>query len=182
MAEKNPWTVVDQKLKYSNPWIDVVHHDVLIPGGNSGIYGMVHFKNIAIGIVAIDEEKNIYLVGQYRFPLKAYSWEIPEGGCLLGQEEPIDAAKRELEEEVGILAERWTQISMIHTSNSVCDEVGYIFLAEGLKQTTAKPEATELLTTKKLPLHSAVEMVMNSEITDAISIAGILQVARLQGI
>jgi len=156
----------------------VEHRDVVTPAGSPGIYGVVHFKNKAIGIVPVDDEGFVYLVGQYRYPLDAYSWEIPEGGGPIG-EDPLAAARRELKEETGLTAERWQQIGRVHTSNSVTDEEGLIFLAQGLTVGEAQPEETEELTLKRIPLAEAVDMVMRSEITDSIAVCGILMAARL---
>ncbi|UBM59684.1 NUDIX hydrolase [Marinilongibacter aquaticus] len=180
IAEKNPWTVKSEEVVYANNWIEVVHKEVLNPNGNPGIYGQVNFKNLAIGIIPIDDEGYTWLVGQYRFPIEEYSWEIPEGGCPEG-ESPEDTAKRELKEETGLRAEKLELLSKIHTSNSVCREVGYVYLAEGLSQELAEPEDTEQLTVKKVHLKEALEMVLNNEITDSLSVAGILKVARLKG-
>ncbi|CAN1555023.1 MutT NTP pyrophosphohydrolases including oxidative damage repair enzymes [Spirosomataceae bacterium] len=180
-THKNTWKKLSTTITYSNPWIEVQHHEVLNPSGGEGIYGQVNFKNIAVGVVPVDAEGNTYLVGQFRFPLEEYSWEIPEGGCPIG-EDVLAAAKRELLEETGLLAQNWTVISRIHTSNSVCNEVGFIFLAENLTQGEAEPEETEDLKIKKITLKAAVELVMNNQITDSISIAGLLKVARLKGV
>ncbi len=179
--EKNNWKKIKSKIAYENPWIEVQHHNVINPAGGEGIYGQVNFKNIAIGIVPIDENNNTWLVGQYRFPLEEYSWEIPEGGCPFS-EEPLVAGKRELLEETGILAEKWTMISKIHTSNSVCNEVGFIFMAENLRYSEASPEETEDLQIKKVTLKEALHMVMENKITDSISIAGILKAAIIKQI
>ncbi len=180
-THKNTWKKLSTTITYSNPWIEVQHHQVLNPSGGEGIYGQVNFKNIAVGVVPVDVDGNTYLVGQFRFPLEEYSWEIPEGGCPIG-EDVLEAAKRELLEETGLMAQNWTIISRIHTSNSVCNEVGFIFLAENLTQGDAEPEETEDLKIKKLTLKAAVELVMNNQITDSISIAGLLKVARLKGV
>jgi 8-oxo-dGTP pyrophosphatase MutT (NUDIX family) len=180
-THKNTWKKLSTTITYSNPWIEVQHHQVLNPSGGEGIYGQVNFKNIAVGVVPVDVDGNTYLVGQFRFPLEEYSWEIPEGGCPIG-EDVLEAAKRELLEETGLMAQNWTMISRIHTSNSVCNEVGFIFLAENLTQGDAEPEETEDLKIKKLTLKAAVELVMNNQITDSISIAGLLKVARLKGV
>jgi ADP-ribose pyrophosphatase len=176
--EKNPWTVLETEIPYENNWIKVVHQKVLNPSGGEGIYGTVHFKNIAIGIIPIDSEGNTWLVGQYRFPLNEYSWEIPEGGCPEG-EDILDCAKRELKEETGLIANKWTMISKLHTSNSVCNEVGYLFLAEELTQSEAEPEDTEQLVIKKMPFKDALQMVLDNKITDSLSVAGILKVTHL---
>jgi 8-oxo-dGTP pyrophosphatase MutT (NUDIX family) len=172
MNTVNPWTITDTQMVYTNNWIEVIHHNVINGSGNKGIYGKVHFKNIAIGIIPIDNENNTWLVGQYRFPLNTYSWEIPEGGCPLNQQ-PIEAAKRELLEETGLVAQEWTEILQMHLSNSVSDELAIVFIAKNLIQHQPQPEDTEQLTLKKLPLNSAFKMVETGEITDAVSIAAL---------
>ena len=177
----NPWQTLDSKVTYENNWIEVRHENIINPSGGIGIYGLVHYKNKAIGVIPIDAEDNIYLVGQYRYPLKEYSWEIPEGGGPLN-EDPLDAAKRELLEETGLIAQKWTKISRVHLSNSVNDEEGFLYIAENLIQSEQQPEETEELHVLKIKLSEAVELVMSSEITDSLSMIGILQVARLKGI
>lgn len=170
----NPWTILSKVEKYDNPWIKITEYDVLNPSGNKGIYGTIHFKNHAIGVVPLDEEMNTYLVGQYRFPLNQYSWEIPEGGCPLN-EEKLEAAQRELLEETGLKAEHWQRILDVHLSNSVSDEAGTIYVATGLSQHEAVPEETEQLIIKKLPFDEAFAMVRQGEITDSLSVSAILQ-------
>lgn len=179
--EKNPWKILDSEVKYENNWIQVVHQNVINPSGGKGVYGTVNFKNIAVGVVPIDKDGNTWLVGQYRFPLNEYSWEIPEGGCPDG-EEVMETAKRELKEETGLIAQNWSLISKLHTSNSVCNEVAYIFLAEEITQSESQPEDTEQLQVKKVPLKEALELVLADKITDSMSVAGILKVARLKGL
>jgi 8-oxo-dGTP pyrophosphatase MutT (NUDIX family) len=178
---KNPWQTVTSKIVYENPWIKVREDKVINPSGGDGIYGVVSFKNIAIGIVPVDQEGYTYLVGQYRYPLNEYSWEIPEGGGPIGID-ILDSAKRELKEETGFTAKKWTNISRIHTSNSVTSEVGFIFLAEELTAGESELEATEDILVKKIKLKEAVDMVMNNQITDSLSIAGILKAARMMKI
>lgn len=151
------------------------------PSGKDGIYGKVIFKNKALAIVPIDENLNTWLVGQYRYTLDEYSWEIPMGGGLL-EHDVLDSAKRELKEETGLSAKKWTKIMRIHTSNSVTDEEGFIFLAEELSQGETEFEETEQLHIVKLPLKEAIQKVMDGEITDCISIAGLLKVARILNI
>jgi len=175
---QNPWKTLSKKTAYENNWIEVVHKDMLNPNGNPAVYGQVNFKNIAIGVIPIDEEGFTYLVGQYRVPLDEYSWEIPEGGCPIG-EEWLEAAKRELKEETGLVAKEYKMLCKIHTSNSVCREVGYVYLAEGITQSEAQPEDTEDLKIKRIHISEALEMVMNNEITDSLSVAGILKLARI---
>ncbi|MCU0354073.1 MAG: NUDIX hydrolase [Cytophagales bacterium] len=179
--QHNPWQTLSTEHKYDNPWIRVQENQVLNPGGGKGIYGVVHFKNKATGVVPVDEEGYTWLVGQYRYPLNEYSWEIPEGGAPLGTD-PLAAAKRELKEETGLEADQWTLISRIHTSNSVCDEEGFVFLAQGLRHGESQPEETEALAVRRLPLREAVDMVMRNQITDGISIAGLLKAAILLGV
>ena len=179
---KNPWKTLSGELKYDNRWISVTEYQVLNPSGGKGIYGQVHFKNTAIGILALDHEMNTWLVGQYRYTLNAWSWEIPEGGGPEG-EPPLQAAKRELQEETGLTANRWTEILKFHTSNSVTDEVGFAYLAEDLKEGEALPEETEAdMKVWKLPLAEALKMIDRGEITDSISVMALLKVARLKGL
>lgn len=172
---ENPWKIEDSREVYENRWIKVTEYDVINPSGGKGIYGKVHFKNRALGIVAMDEAFNIYLVGQYRFVLDQYSWEIPEGGGPL-DEDPLEGAKRELEEETGIVASHWEKLMDFHLSNSVSDEFGHIFLATGLREGQSSPEETEDITVKKLHIDDAYRMVLNGEITDSMSVAAIFRV------
>ncbi len=177
---KNPWQTIETKKIYDNPWIKVTESDVINPKGGKGIYGVVSFKNKAIGIVPVDEEGYTYLVGQYRYTLNEYTWEIPEGGGPM-LEDPLAAARRELKEETGFEASEWKMIGRIHTSNSVTDEEGFLYLATGLKAGDSAPEETEELAVKKIHLTEVVEMVMQGKITDSLTIAGILKTARILG-
>lgn len=178
LNHENPWKILDQRPVYDNPWIRVTEFQVLNPSGGQGIYGKVHFKNRAIGIIPLDEDFNIYLVGQYRFVLNEYSWEIPEGGGAM-EEEPLVAAKRELLEETGLLAVRWEKLLTLHLSNSVSDEFSVIYLARELEQHKPMPEETEALTIKKIPFTEALAMLESGIITDAISVTAIQQVQLL---
>lgn len=177
---ENPWKTKSIQLVYENPWVRLEHHEVINPAGNDGIYGKVHFKNRAIAIIPMDEEGNTWLIGQYRYTLNEYSWEIPMGGGLI-EFDLLESAKRELKEETGLRAEKWTEIMKIHTSNSVTDEVGYVFLAEKLTPGETEFEETEVLQIKKLPFSEVLEWVMLGKITDSISVAGILKAARILG-
>jgi ADP-ribose pyrophosphatase len=179
--KENPWKILTIEHIYEIPWIRLEHHEVLNPVGNNGIYGKVHFKNRALAIVPIDQDGNTWLVGQYRYTLDEYSWEIPMGGGLV-QHDLLDSAKRELQEETGLTAGKWTEIMKIHTSNSVTDELGVVYLAEDLTAGEPNFDETELLQIKKLPFSEALEMVMTGEITDSISIAAILKTARIVGL
>ncbi|HEY9533674.1 MAG TPA: NUDIX hydrolase [Mucilaginibacter sp.] len=176
--EENPWQIKSEKQVYDNPWISLTEYQVINPSGNPGIYGKVHFKNRAIGIVPLDADLNTYLVGQYRFTLNQYCWEIPEGGGPL-DENPLDAAKRELLEETGLVAANWTEIQTMHLSNSVTDECCIIYTATGLQQHEPEPEDTEQLIIKKVPFDEVYRMVCNGEITDSVTVAAILKVKLL---
>lgn len=174
MEDINPWKTLQSDVKYDNNWIRVTEHQVINPSGGKGIYGEVHFKNLAIGILPLDEDYNTWLVGQYRYPIKAYSWEIPEGGGPF-HEAPLESARRELLEETGMSAQNWKEILRLHLSNSVSDELSIIYVATGLIQGIAMPEETEELVLKKLPFEEAYQMVLNAEITDSITVAAILK-------
>jgi 8-oxo-dGTP pyrophosphatase MutT (NUDIX family) len=160
----------------------VTEYQVINPGGGRGIYGKVHFKNQAIGVIPLDKEMNTWLVGQFRYTLNEWHWEIPEGGGPPGQS-ALEAAARELKEETGLIAHKWTTVMRLHTSNSVTDEEGFIFLAEDLEEGERNLEETEAgLKVWKLPFKDALQMVMDEKITDSLSVMGILKVARLKGI
>lgn len=171
---KNPWVTLSKEVKYENQWIQVEEHQILNPSGNPGIYGKVHFKNIAIGVIPIDEENNTWIVGQYRYPLNEYSWEIIEGGGKIGVD-PLESAKRELLEEAGIIAEEWELLTTLHTSNSVADELGLIYIARKLSFTEAIPEETEQLQLKKIPVSELIQMALDNKITDSLSLIGIFK-------
>ena len=176
--EENPWTITSEKTIYNNPWINVTEYQVINPSGNPGIYGKVHFKNMAIGVLPLDDEMNTYLVGQYRFALNQYSWEMPEGGAPEGTD-PLESAKRELLEETGLKATQWTEIQRMHLSNSVSDELSIIYLARGLARFEAEPEDTEQLIVNKVPFAEVYRMVCDGIITDSITVAAVLKVQLL---
>ena len=170
----NPWQTVSEREAYANPWIRVSHREVINPSGGTGIYGVVQFKNVAIGVVPLDAQGYTWLVGQYRYTLERYTWEIPEGGGPLGTD-TLTSAKRELLEETGITARSWTPLLEMHTSNSVTDEYGVAYVAQDLEMGEAEPEETEQLHVRRLPFAEVVEMVMQGEITDSLSMIAILK-------
>jgi len=174
----NPWKLKSAKMVYDNPWMTVFHDEVTTPGGSSGLYGTVHFKNHAIGIVPVDNHGNTWLIGQYRYALKRWTWEIPEGGCPL-ETDPLDTAKRELKEEAGLTAETWKLISEVDVSNCITDEIGFIYMATGITVGEAEPDESEELELIKLPFSEAIEMVSNGEIRDTISIIGLFAAQKL---
>jgi 8-oxo-dGTP pyrophosphatase MutT (NUDIX family) len=173
---KNPWTIVTQSTVYENDWIRVEHHDVLGPLGGPGVYGTVHFKHQATGVVPIDDHGNVILVGQYRFPLHAYSWEIPEGGGSHSAT-ALETAQRELREECGVVAENWKEILVMDLSNSVSDECCTAFLAWELAEVPPEPDETEKLQVMRVPFWDAVDRAKRGDIRDAISVAALTRVA-----
>ena len=176
---KGDWIIKGSKVTYENPWIKVHHHDVVTPGGSAGIYGEVQLKNIAIGILPIDKEGYTWRVGQFRFPLNTYSWEIPEGGGPHGID-PLKSAKRELLEEVGYTAKNWTPLLEMYLSNSVSNEKAIVFIAEDLTEGKSQPEDTENLTVEKIHFSELYQQVMDGIITDAISVAAVLKLSILR--
>lgn len=172
--EKNPWITKTTETVYESQWIKVSKSDVLNPAGNEAIYSVVHFKNLAIGILPLDEQNNTWLVGQYRYPTNSYSWEICEGGGQLDHD-PLDSAKRELKEETGIIAAEYSELMRMHLSNSATDELAIVYIARNLSFEESEPEESEQLQVKKVPFSEVVDMCMKGEITDAITVAAIFK-------
>lgn len=177
MSGENPWRTLASRVVYENPWIKVREDRVLRPDGEEGIYGVVD-TCAATGVVALTDDDRIYMVGQWRYAFDAYSWEIPEGGAEPG-EAPMDAARRELEEEAGVVAKHWEPLGTpFHLSNSISSEVGYLYLARGLEKTAMKWDPTEQLAVKTVPFDEALHMVDDGTITDAVTIVALLRAAR----
>lgn len=170
------WKRLESRVVYDNPWITVFDERVLNPAGGENQYGRIHFKSQAIGIVPLDDSGMTWLVGQDRYTTGEYTWEIPMGGTEHG-EEPIDTARRELQEETGMIAATLQPLMRLHTSNSITDEVGFVFVATELQQGETAFDDMEDLDVRKLPLVEAIEMAKNGEITDAISVAALLRIA-----
>jgi 8-oxo-dGTP pyrophosphatase MutT (NUDIX family) len=174
---KNPWKTLTSEKVFDSPWISVTKHDVLNPNGNPGMYGVVHFKNMALGVLALDEDRNTWIVGQYRYPIDQYSWEIPEGGGKWDID-PLESAKRELHEETGIQAKKWTKIQEMHLSNSASDEFCILYIAQELSFGKSEPEDDEQLEVRKVHFDELYSMVQRGEITDSLTVAAVLK-ARL---
>jgi 8-oxo-dGTP pyrophosphatase MutT (NUDIX family) len=175
MIQRGPWKTLKEEERYRSPWIAVSQHDVIDPSGRQGIYGVIHFVNLAIGIVPLDEHLNTWIVGQYRYPIEAYSWEIPEGG---GRRDvpALESAKRELREEAGIVAERWREILRMDLSNSASDEEAIIFVAQGLTFHDPEPDHDEELALRKVPFDDLFAMVMRGEVRDSLTVAAVMKV------
>lgn len=176
--EENPWTFKDTRVVYDNPWIHVREDAVIDPSGNDTIYGVVQSKNLAIGILALDEDYNTWLIGQYRYPLGRYSWEIVEGGGKMDVD-PIESGKRELKEEAGIEAEEWIYLMTIHTSNCIADETAHLYVAKGLTIGENNPDDNEKLQVAKVPFTEAYQYVLDGRITDSMSVCTILRAKEL---
>jgi 8-oxo-dGTP pyrophosphatase MutT (NUDIX family) len=177
-----PWTRRTRQVAYANPWITIWHDEVIRPDGEPGIYGVVHFENLAVGVLALDDGGRVLLVGQHRYALDQYSWEIPEGGVPAG-ESPLEGARRELREETGVEAADWTELSRSHLSNSVSDEEAVLFLASGLTHGVPTPDGTEALAVRWVPFDEVLAMTMDGRITDAMTILAVQHaaLARLAG-
>ena len=171
----NPWKTKSSSYIYRNEWFSVREDQVIRPDGESGTYSVVVAERLAIGIVPLWEDGSITLVGQYRYPLDEYSWEIPAGGGQFDVES-VEGAKRELLEETGITAKTWEYLGRLHTSNCFNDEVCHLYLATDLSQGVPDPDPDEILAIKTIPLEEAIKMARDGGITDAISVAGIFQV------
>lgn len=178
MQQRGPWKTLSAEERYSTPWISVSHHEIIDPSGRPGIYGVVHFKNLAVGIIPLDADGNTWIVGQHRYPIDAYSWEIIEGGGARDRP-PLESAQRELREEAGIVAEHWTEVLQMDLSNSASDEVAIIYVAQGLSFHAPEPDHNEELALRKLPFAAVVEMVLRGELRDSLTVAGVLKVDRM---
>jgi 8-oxo-dGTP pyrophosphatase MutT (NUDIX family) len=178
----NPWTTLSSRLVYENPWISLREDQVLRPDGQDGIYGVVHFKNRAVGVLPVDEKGRVWLVGQHRYPLDSYSWEIPEGGCP-ESETPEDTAHRELREETGLVAGKLELVATAHLSNSISDELAYVFRATELTEGPDDPEGCEQIDVRRVEWDEAWSMLQRREITDSMSVIALLHeaVRRLGG-
>jgi 8-oxo-dGTP pyrophosphatase MutT (NUDIX family) len=175
-VEGNPWQRVSRRVAYDNPWIAVLHDDVVRPDGAPGIYGVVHFKHLAIGVVPMDDRDRVLLVGQFRYTMNHYSWEIPEGGGD-PDENPEAAARRELAEETGYTGGTWREICRAELSNSVSDEITILFAATDLRPGPASPEGTEQLQMRWVPFARVMTMIAEGEIVDAMSILAVQALA-----
>ena len=165
-----------RRVAYENPWITVWHDDVTRPDGSPGIYGVVHFANLAVGVVAIDEQDRVVLVRQHRYTLDEDSWELPEGGVPAG-ESALDGARRELREETGVEADAWRELAHLDLSNSITDERAVIFLATRLTVGVAEPDPTEVLATRWVPFDEALAMTLDDRIRDVMSVVALQRVA-----
>jgi 8-oxo-dGTP pyrophosphatase MutT (NUDIX family) len=174
--ESNPWRRVSRRVAYDNPWIEILHDDVIRPDGEPGIYGVVHFKHLAIGVVPMDAQDRVLLVGQFRYTMDHYSWEVPEGGGDF-DEDPEAAARRELVEETGYRGGVWRELCRAELSNSVSDEVTIMFVATDLDAGEASPEGTEQIEMRWVPFHEAMAMIRAGDIRDAMTILALQQLA-----
>src|ERR671911_744049 len=164
---RSPWRTLGSRRVYEKPRVSVPEKPGIRPDGEPGIYGVVHYKKNAVGVLPVEED-HVYLVGQYRYPLERYSWEIPEGGCP-EDEEHLSAAQRELREETGLEASNWRKLGEAYLSNSVADERAVWYLATGLVPGERQPEGTEVIGVRRVPLREAIAMAMDGRITDALS-------------
>ena len=172
----NPWRRMSRRIAYDNPWIRVYEDDVVTPAGTPSIYGVLSQKHIAIGVLPLEDNGDVWLVGQWRYALDQFSWEAPEGGGRLNAD-PLDEAKRELLEETGLEAKNWAQIADLHMSNSTSDERALCFLATGLKRVADQTldDAEADMQIARIPFADALERALNGYITDAMTVAMLLR-------
>ncbi len=170
----NPWKTLTSKDIYENEWIILQEDKVISPRGIKSLYAKIKFKKRTVGIIALEQDKHLWLVGQYRYPIDQCSWEIPGGGASTN-EDVWGAAKRELKEETGLTANKWQLILHMYTCNSITDEEVFVFLAKELLHGKMELEETEHIILKRIPLQFALELINDGLITDAVSIAGLLK-------
>jgi 8-oxo-dGTP pyrophosphatase MutT (NUDIX family) len=165
-----------RRVAYENAWITVWHDEVSRPDGSPGIYGVVHFANLAVGVVAIDPHDRVALVGQHRYTFDELSWEIPEGGVPDG-ETPLEGIARELRQETGLEAAAWRELCRVDLSNSVTDERAILYVATDLRYGEAAPEPTESIELRWVPFEDVLAMTLDGRITDAMSVVAIQRLA-----
>lgn len=170
-----PWRAGAPRRIYENPWIALDEFDAVAPTGAAALYGVVHFKNLALAVVPLHDDGTVTLVGQHRFPHRDYSWEIPEGGGPLGRD-PLDGAKRELREEAGLEAAQWRQVLETQLSNSVTDERAVGYVAWDLSPCETAPDPTEDIAIARLPFRQALAGALSGEISDMLTVAMLLRV------
>jgi 8-oxo-dGDP phosphatase len=173
---ESPWQKLSTRVAYQNPWIRVREDKVIRPDGGPGIYGVVEIRP-SVGIVALNGRDEIVLVGQWRYSVSRYSWEVPRGGSHEGETDMLTVAKRELAEEAGVLADCWESLGSVDVCNGVADDIQTLFLATGLSETEMRPDPEEDITVAWHPFAEAVEMAMDGRITEVCSVAAILKVA-----
>jgi 8-oxo-dGTP pyrophosphatase MutT (NUDIX family) len=170
----DPYTVLNRRFIYDSPWIRIREDRYEHRKGAEGRYAVCGFRRTACGVLALDEEDRVVLVGQWRYPLELYSWEIPEGGGDEG-ESPFEAIRRELAEEAGLSAQVWEPLCFFHASNSSTDEEVFLFLASGLSATNAHhPEEDEELMLHREPFADCLRRVLSGEITDSLTVMALL--------
>ena len=176
----NHWQRLSSREVYRNPWIRVREDQVIRPDGQPGIYGVVEFK-LGLGIVALDDRDTVWLLGQYRYPIDAVSWEIVNGTVEAG-EAPLEAARRELAEEAELAAAEWIDLGRFHPSPGITNELAQLYLAAGLTRQAAAPEAegTEEFVPKRVPWAECLAMIDRGDITDSYSVIALLKADRLR--
>lgn len=179
MDDFKRWKITDRKEVYASPWISVHHNDVIAPTGAETIYGSIHFKNMAIGILPIDETGHTWIVGQARFCFDAFTWELPQGGGA--RDVPaIETARRELSEECNLAAEHFIPLyEGVQVSNCVSDELAHAFIAYGLSERPGQLDDTEELTVRRLPISEVFDMIDRGEIKDMFTITMMARACQL---
>ncbi len=173
MATKNPWKTLGSKIIVKNPWFKLRQDRVIRPDGQKGEYNTILAPN-AVGVIPCFTDGTVLLVGQYRYSISRYSWEIPEGGGH-GDEKPVQTARRELREETGYRAGKIRSLGIFHTSNCFTDETAYLFYATDLKPGDAQQDGTEDIVTKRVPFERAYQMAVEGKITDSITIVALFR-------
>ncbi len=172
------WQLGKPQTKYENPWMRVDEIPAIDPSGQDASYGLIHFKNLAVGVVPY-QDGYIWLVGQSRVSSRSYTWEIPAGGDPT-REDPLGTAHRELREETGFTAGRMDQILKMELSNSITDEICLVYVATDLTAGEAELESSEDISLMKISLDNALKAIEAGEIRHALGIAAIFKLDRMR--
>jgi 8-oxo-dGTP pyrophosphatase MutT (NUDIX family) len=178
---RNPWTTLRSRVTYSNAWLRIREDDVLRPDGQPGLYGVVEIRP-SVGVLALNDRREVALVGQWRYPVGRYGWEIVRGGSSEGETDMLAVARRELREETGYDAAQWSPLGAVDVCNGVTTDVQHLFVARSLTFAGVHQDPVEEIETRWLAFDQVLGMAIDGGITEVCSVAAILRYEMLSRI
>jgi 8-oxo-dGTP pyrophosphatase MutT (NUDIX family) len=170
LAKPPAWRSDGTETVFDNPWMAVTRHPATAPTGHAADYAVVRLKNVGTGVLPVYDDGTVVLVGQQRFALANYSWEMPEGGAPL-DEDPFDGVRRELAEEAGLEAVHWASALSVEMSNSITDEIGKTWIAWDLSPVPVAPDPTEVIAVVRVPFMDLLDEIGRGTVKDAMTVA-----------